>query len=126
MKRIFLVCLLSVAPLAIAGAQGAGFVALPAGNNPYPHTVAVAIPPGCPSQEAQYGRALEAALKARNIPVQEISKVAFTIHSREQISQMQSAMAQPGPHVFINGRMMGHPSLEEVVSEAQQQGLTPK
>ncbi|MEJ0009725.1 MAG: hypothetical protein WDN72_03900 [Alphaproteobacteria bacterium] len=113
-------------PLAAASAGNVGFTTLPAGNNPFPNTVAIGIPPGCPSQEAQYGRSLEAALKARNIPVREISNVSFQVHSREDISQIQSAAQQPGPHVFINGRMMGHPSLDEVVAEAQRQGLTAK
>jgi hypothetical protein len=113
----WMLLVLPVALLAQA-VQAAEFVDLPAGNDPFPGVVAIAIPPNCPSSAAVYGRALEAALKAKNIPVREVAVVQFSFHGKDDVQRIDTLMrTQPQPQVFISGRMTGHPSLDEVESE---------
>lgn len=111
--------LLSVTLLASA-AWSKEFVTMPAGNNPFPNVVAIAIPPNCPGRDAEYGRSLEAALKAKKVPVRVISEVKFNFNNQSEARQIQSMMeSQPGPHVFLNNKMLGHPTVDEVVAEIQ-------
>lgn len=98
------------------------FVTLPAGNNPFPGTIAISVPPNC-QHPPLYVQRLEQGLRDQGLPVQEVSDVSFHTNTAEERAQIQAIMQQPMPQVYINGRVIGHPSLEEVMQEVKTQGL---
>src|ERR1700722_7070794 len=66
-----------------------GFSTLPTLQNPFPNTVVVGAPPNCPSQQAQYARALVAALQERGIPARLVDNIGFHYNGEAEFNQMQ-------------------------------------